>query len=138
MPEDARNVKMDAAMKKSVRANRANPAFFSAQAETRHTADIEPVPPNIVKPAKAGGVFSAMAVVGTMCSAKLSNAQASAARNAGNAPPSIIRGTASSCSGSTLAPPHATGPQPKAIIARPRPPAGPVVVVKHQSELAFL
>ena len=145
MPEDMRKAKMDQAMTKSLLRKRANLAFYTAQAETRHTADAEPVPPNLVQPAKSCGVLSALAVVGAICSetfpcphnAKLGNAQASAARNAGKAPPPIIQGEASSSSGATPAPPPAARPLPKAIIARPPPPAGPAIELKHQSELPF-
>ena len=48
MPEDMRNAKMDQAMTKSLLRKRANLAFYTAQAETSHTADAEPVPPNLV------------------------------------------------------------------------------------------
>ena len=145
MPENMRKAMMEKAMLKSVRAKRANLDFYTAQSETSHTADAEPVPPNHVQPAKSGGVLSVLAVVGAICSetfpcpnnAKLGNPQASAARNAGKAPPPIIQGKASSSSGATPAPPPAARPLPKAIIARPPPPAGPATELKHQSECAF-
>ena len=110
MPEDARNRKMDAAMKKSVRAKRANLDFCTAQSENRHTADAEPVPPNHVQPAKSGGVFSALAVVGTLYS--------------GKAPPRTIQGEASSSSGATPAPPIPTMPRPKGYNRKTAPTRG--------------
>ena len=110
MPENMRKAMMEKAMLNSVRAKRANLDFYTAQSETSHTADAEPVPPNHVQPAKSGGVFSALAVVGTLYS--------------GKAPPRTIHIEASSSSGATPAPPIPTMPRPKGYNRKTAPTRG--------------